>query len=52
MEKMVNDASCYSPQTRQQLVNDLSITGEDALSLNESLDLLHLAHIYAAKELE
>lgn len=48
----MNDASCYEPQTREQLVNNLGMTGEDALSLNDSLDLLHLAHIWAASELK
>ena len=48
----MNDASCYEAQSQQQLVDDLSMTGEDMLTIDECLELLHLAQKYSAAELK
>jgi hypothetical protein len=48
LEKLINDASCYEPQTQQELFDDMNISGDDALSIEECLELLHLAHTYSA----
>lgn len=48
----MNDASCYEPQSQQQLVDDFPFTGEDILTIDECLELLYLAHTYSAPELK
>ena len=52
LEKFVNDVSCYEPQTREELLDDMKITGDDILTIDECLELLHLAHSYSADELK
>lgn len=48
----MNDASCYEAQTRQQVVDEMYATGDDALDIDECLELLYFAHMYSANELK
>ena len=52
MEKLLDDVSSYEPFTREQILDEMQITGDDNLSIDECLELLDLAHTYGAVELK
>ena len=52
MEKMLDDVSSFESSTREHIIDEMSITGDDDLSIHECVQLLELAHTYGASKLK